>query len=64
MQVKVGDLVEMKKQHPCGGTQFEVMRVGMDLRLRCTTCGTQVWLDRPKFNKAVKKIIPLSDGIQ
>lgn len=56
LKINVGDILELKKQHPCGGKTFEVMRAGMDFRLKCLTCGTQVWLTRPNLEKRVKKI--------
>lgn len=43
MKLYVGDIVQTKKNHPCGGNQWEIMRVGMDFRIRCTTCDHQVW---------------------
>jgi len=58
MKINVGDILELKKQHPCGGKNFEVMRTGMDFRLKCLTCGAQVWLDRPNLEKRVRKILP------
>lgn len=58
LTIHVGDVLELKKPHPCGGKQFEVMRAGMDFRIRCLTCDAQVWLDRPKLEKRIKKIIP------
>lgn len=56
MKINVGDVLELKKPHPCGGKSFEVMRAGMDFRLKCQTCGTQIWLDRPNLEKRVRKI--------
>lgn len=53
----LGDIVHMKKQHPCGGFEWEVLRTGMDFRIKCLTCGRQLMLPRPKFEKSVKKII-------
>ena len=44
-----GDIVELKKAHPCGGSVFEVMYIGMDVRLKCLKCGTQIRLPRKKF---------------
>lgn len=58
LKINVGDTLELKKKHPCGGNTFEVMRAGMDFRLRCMTCGTQVWLDRSNLEKRIKNIIP------
>ncbi len=57
MDVRVGDLLEMKKPHPCGSKQFAVLRVGMDFRLRCTACGREVMVPRVKIEKSIKKII-------
>ena len=54
-------VVEMKKEHPCGARRWEVLRVGMDFRLRCTGCGREVMLPRKKAEKALKKIISPAD---
>jgi hypothetical protein len=54
----------MRKQHPCGGYQWEVMRIGADFRIKCLTCGRQVMLPRPKFEKGVKKVIQTSVKVQ
>ncbi|WP_430884481.1 DUF951 domain-containing protein [Fusibacter sp. JL216-2] len=56
MDIQVGDVVETKKNHPCGGNTFEVLRVGMDFRIRCTTCDKQLWIERPKLEKRVRKL--------
>ncbi|MCI1821971.1 MAG: DUF951 domain-containing protein [Megasphaera sp.] len=58
----VGDIVQMKKTHPCGSNEWEVMRVGVDFVIRCRGCGHRVMLPRPKFEKAVKKIIFTADA--
>jgi len=57
MSYKIGDIVQTKKNHPCGGNVWEVLRIGMDFRIKCQTCGHLVMLARPKFEKSVKKII-------
>lgn len=57
MDVKVGDILVMKKQHPCGETQFDVLRVGMDFKIRCRKCAREVMLPRKKVEKNIKKII-------
>ena len=57
MNVSVGDKVEMKKPHPCGGSVFSVLRVGMDFKLKCLSCGHEVMLPRRKAEKGIKKII-------
>jgi hypothetical protein len=53
----VGDIVKMKKTHPCGSDQWEVTRTGMDFRIKCLGCDRQIMLPRPKFEKSVKKVI-------
>lgn len=57
MDIEIGDILEMKKEHPCGSRRWEVLRVGMDFRLRCEGCGREVMLPRKKAEKALKKII-------
>lgn len=51
MEIKPGDRMRLKKKHPCGGAEFEVVRAGMDVRLRCLTCGSQIVLPRRKLEK-------------
>lgn len=53
----LGDIVEMKKQHPCGNYNFEIIRLGADIKIKCTGCGRIVMLPRSKFVKGAKKII-------
>ena len=57
MDVRVGDLLELKKAHPCGSRQWQVLRVGMDFKLRCAGCGHELMIPRSKAEKNVKKII-------
>ncbi len=64
MDVRVGDLLEMKKPHPCGNKTFSVLRVGMDFRLRCTACGHEVMVPRVKIEKSIKKIIRKDEEAQ
>ena len=46
-----------RKKHPCGAASFEVLRVGMDFKIRCTGCGREVMLPRAKIEKNIKKVI-------
>ena len=57
MDVQVGDILEMKKPHPCGSRRFLVLRSGMDFKIRCTGCGHEVMVPRVKAEKNIKKII-------
>ena len=57
MDLQLGDVVEVKKNHPCGSNKFEIMRTGMDFRIRCLGCDKQVWIPRVKFEKRIRKIV-------
>lgn len=56
MDIRVGDVLELKKQHPCGSREWKVLRVGMDFKLRCAGCGHELMIPRSKAEKAVKKV--------
>lgn len=58
----LGDIVEMKKQHPCGSKQFEIIRVGADIKIKCTGCGRIVMIPRSKFTKEAKKIVTSAEN--
>ena len=61
IRFKVGDLVELKKPHPCGSKQFKILRVGSEMRVVCVGCGRDMNIDRLKLEKATKKRITESD---
>ena len=54
---RVNDIIELKKQHPCGNTLFKVVRVGSIMRIVCNGCARDMEIDRLKLEKATKKII-------
>lgn len=56
MDIQVGDILEMKKEHPCGSKKWEVLRVGMDFRLRCGGCGRELILPRRKAEASVRAV--------
>ncbi len=56
MDIRVGDIVVLKKNHPCGGCRFSVLRVGMDFRLRCLTCGREMLIPRVKAEKSIRQV--------
>lgn len=58
MELSVGQIVETKKQHPCGSKQWKILRIGMDVKLRCVGCGHEVMLPRRKAVAMIKKILP------
>ncbi|MFT8447680.1 MAG: DUF951 domain-containing protein [Liquorilactobacillus nagelii] len=51
------DIVEMKKQHPCGVNRWEIIRVGMDIKIQCTGCQHLVMMPRREFNRKLKKVL-------
>ena len=53
----LGDIVKMKKKHPCGADEWEITRTGMDFRIKCLGCGRQVMMSRIDFEKSVRKQI-------
>lgn len=59
--IRVGDMLELKKPHPCGEKRFKVMRTGSEVRILCTGCGRDMVMDRLKLEKAVKAIFPAQD---
>lgn len=56
MLLNVGDIIETRKQHPCGGHRFEIMRTGIDFRIKCLKCQKQIWISRTKLEKRIKKV--------
>ena len=54
---KTGDLVTLKKGHPCGENKWEILRTGADIKLQCQGCDRQVWLSRIEFEKRVRRIL-------
>ncbi len=54
MDIAVGDTILTRKKHPCGASSFEVLRVGMDFKIRCTGCGREVMLPRAKIERTSK----------
>ena len=56
MDLKLHDIVELKKDHPCGSRRWEVLRVGMDFKMRCLGCGHEVMLPRSKVEKNIRKV--------
>ena len=57
MDVRINDVLEMKKNHPCGSNRFTVLRIGMDFRLQCTGCGHEMMIPRLKAEKNIRKVI-------
>ena len=56
-EYKLGSIVMMKKNHPCGTNEWEITRLGADIKIKCVNCGRFIMLPRIEFNKKIKKII-------
>lgn len=57
MDIKLGDILVMKKAHPCGDKQWKVLRVGADFRLKCLGCGHEIMVPRLKAEKNIRNVI-------
>ncbi len=58
MELQLHDILELKKDHPCGSRRWEVLRVGMDIKIKCLGCGHEVMHPRRKVEKMIKHIVP------
>ena len=56
MKLDLGDRVTTRKNDPCRGNTFELTRVGMDIRMKCETCGKEIWIARPELERRIKKL--------
>jgi hypothetical protein len=61
IQVRVGDIARMRKQHPCGGFDWAVTRIGADIGLKCLKCGRRIMLPRDEFERRLKSISALQE---
>ena len=61
MEYNIGDIVELKKEHPCGSKNWEIIRIGVDFKLKCMGCNHVIIVERQKALKMIKKIIKKSE---
>jgi hypothetical protein len=61
-EIKVGEVYRMRRQHPCGGWEFRVFRIGADIGAECLTCSRRVMLERRKFEARAKILVTGADG--
>lgn len=57
MNYNLGDIVTMKKVHPCGSYDFEIIRLGADVKIRCVKCSRVIMIPRVELNKKIKKVV-------
>ena len=62
LDINLGDVVQMRKPHPCGGDRWRVVRLGAEIGIRCQTCGRKVLLPRSTFERRVKKFLERGTG--
>jgi hypothetical protein len=60
-EIKINDVVRLRKPHPCGGYEWKIVRLGADIGLECLQCGRRVMLSRRELNKRIKKYISLTN---
>ena len=63
LDVRMGDVIEMRKQHPCGSRAWTVVRVGADIGLRCNACDRRILMDRPTLHRRAKQLIERGDPV-
>lgn len=61
LDVRVGDVVQLRKGHPCGGDTWTIYRIGADIGLRCATCGRRVLLSRRELERRLKRFVQRAD---
>lgn len=64
VKFRLGDVVELKKEHPCGSKQFKILRVGSTMRIMCLGCSRDMEIDRIKLEKATKRIVSSNEEVQ
>lgn len=57
LKYEIGDTITLKKAHPCGENRWEILRTGVDIKLKCLGCNRQIWIPRIDFEKRVRKIL-------
>jgi hypothetical protein len=60
-EIKINDVVRLRKPHPCGGYEWKIVRLGADIGLECLQCGRRVMLTRRELSKRMKKYIALTN---
>jgi hypothetical protein len=61
LKLQTGDVVRLKKPHPCGSAEWEILRTGVDVRLKCRGCGRIILIARDKLRRSMRQIIPVKD---
>lgn len=60
----IGDILRLRKPHPCGGYEWQVVRLGADIGILCLTCGRRVMLDRRSLKNRLKKVVSRAEGVE
>lgn len=57
MDIHIGDVIRLRKKHPCGGDEWEAVKLGVDIRIQCLKCGRQVMLERSTLEHRIKTVV-------
>ena len=63
LDMRMGDVLRLRRKHPCGGFDWDVVRVGLDIGLRCRTCGRRVLLDRPTLRRRISEVVERGEPV-
>ena len=63
LDMRMGDVLRLRRKHPCGGFDWTVVRVGLDVGLRCRTCGRRVLLDRPTLRRRISEVVERGEPV-
>ena len=63
LDLRMGDVLRLRRKHPCGGFDWEVVRVGLDIGLRCRSCGRRVLLDRGTLRRRIKEVVQRGEPV-
>ena len=63
LDLRMGDVLRLRRKHPCGGFEWEVVRVGLDIGLRCHTCSRRVLLDRPTLRRRLAEVVARGEPV-
>ena len=63
LDMRMGDVLRLRRKHPCGGFDWDVVRVGLDIGLRCRTCGRRMLLDRPTLRRRISEFVERGEPV-
>ncbi|TCT13140.1 hypothetical protein EDC18_109103 [Natranaerovirga pectinivora] len=64
MNLQIGDIVKLKKSHPCGSFEWEILRTGIDFKIKCLGCNHLVMVPRKKIEKSIKSVVSSEQNLK